>query len=352
MSHGTHEEHGATIAAIRRVSQKIEKEVAILADLQGPKIRVDKLEKPLKLQKGQRWFIGSPKHSHLYKENFIPTIYENLVDDCHDGAKILFDDGLIQTKAIKKREHAYEIEIITGGTLKSKKGINLPDCDVSAPSFTKKDRADLFFGLENEVDYIALSFLRRKSDLLQVKSLLHELKKNLPIIVKIEKAQAIENLDEILELADAVMVARGDMGVEIGNHLVPSIQKVIINKCNSFHIPVITATQMLESMTEGPTPTRAEASDVANAVWDGTDAVMLSGETAAGKYPVESVEMMDKIIKEAEKTPKERPASGMWTSPTSMLPSWPRQASSQKNRSRICLVYNGERKFLPQYIRI
>ena len=307
MSHGPHQEHETRISAIRRASQKVGREVAILIDLQGPKIRTDKLDKPLDLVEGQRWFIGSTKYKDLYKERFIPTVYENLVDDCHNGAKILFDDGMIQANAIQRKENAYEIEIIVGGVLKSQKGINLPDCEVSAPSFTEKDRADLFFGLKNEVDYISLSFLRRKSDVLQVKSLLHKLKKNLPVIVKIEKSQAIENLDEILELADAVMVARGDMGVEIGNHLVPSIQKVIINKCNSSHIPVITATQMLESMTECPTPTRAEASDVANAIWDGTDAVMLSGETAVGKYPIQTVKMMDKIIREAEKTPKDRP---------------------------------------------
>lgn len=310
MSHGTYEGHQQVIKNIREASQETGYEVAILADLQGPKIRVDKLPTPLKLESGSEWVIGSSKVCNLYpeyKDKYIPTIYENLVSDCHDGARILFDDGLIIAEAVTRDRDVYKIKVKVGGLLKSNKGINLPDCDVSAPAFTDKDKEDLMFALKEGADYVALSFVRKKEDILTVKHLLHSLKVNIPIISKIEKPQAVDNLDEILSVTDMIMVARGDMGVEVGNHLVPAIQKKIINKCNYLGIPVITATQMLESMTENPTPTRAEASDVANAIWDGTDAVMLSGETASGKYPVETVRMMDNIVIEAERTPKERP---------------------------------------------
>ncbi|MCK6594695.1 MAG: pyruvate kinase [Bacteriovoracaceae bacterium] len=310
MSHGTYEGHHQVIQNIREASRQTGYEVAILADLQGPKIRVDKLPEPLKLEAGSTWVIGATRFKDQYpeyKDCFIPTIYEKLVDDCHDGARILFDDGLIIAESVTRDRDVYKINVKIGGTLKSNKGINLPDCDVSAPAFTDKDRDDLMFALKEGVDYVALSFVRKREDVESVKSLLHSLKVNVPIISKIEKPQAIDNLDEILAVTDMIMVARGDMGVEVGNHLVPSIQKQIIAKCNAKGIPVITATQMLESMTENPTPTRAEASDVANAVWDGTDAVMLSGETASGKYPIETIIMMDKIVQEAERTPKERP---------------------------------------------
>jgi pyruvate kinase len=310
MSHGTHEDHAKVISHIRDVSKEIGQEVAVLLDLQGPKIRVDKLPEPLVLKEGEEWVIGTTDNQDKYpqyKDRYIPTIYKDLVSDCHDGARILFDDGLLSAVSLERDSDVYKIKVLVGGTLKSNKGINLPDCDVSAPAFTEKDRKDLMFGLKQGCDYVALSFVRRKEDILEVKYLMHELKKNVPIISKIEKPQAIDNLPGILEATDVIMVARGDMGVEVGNHLVPAIQKKIITMCNENHIPVITATQMLESMTDNPTPTRAEASDVANAVWDGTDAVMLSGETAAGKYPIKAVEMMGSIIEEAEKTPKERP---------------------------------------------
>lgn len=310
MSHGTHEGHREVIQNIRTASKNLDQEVAILLDLQGPKIRVDKLPTPLLLENGQEWVIGpTAKESAYpqYKGRFIPTIYEKLVDDCHDGARILFDDGKMQARAIKRDGDVYVIEVTVGGELKSNKGINLPDCIVSAPAFTEKDEKDLMFGLGQGIDYVALSFVRRAEDVLQVKEILHKLKMQIPIVSKIEKPQAIENLDEILKVTDVIMVARGDMGVEVGNHLVPSLQKLIITKCNQALKPVITATQMLESMTECPSPTRAEASDVANAIWDGTDAVMLSGETASGKYPVLTVETMSAIVLEAEKTPKERP---------------------------------------------
>lgn len=310
MSHGTHEAHAQMIKNIRTASLNQKQEIAILMDLQGPKIRVDKLPSELILKRGDVWVIGPTKYQAQYPEyqnSYIPTIYEALVDDCHPGARILFDDGLIHARAIERDRDVYKIEILVGGKLKSNKGINLPDCDVSAPSFTDKDEQDLRFGLHQKVDYIALSFVRRGEDVLKVKYLLHKLKSQTPIIAKIEKPQAIDNLEGILKATDVIMVARGDMGVELGNHLVPAVQKKIITLCNKHHVPVITATQMLESMTENPSPTRAEASDVANAIWDGTDAVMLSGETASGKYPLEAVQTMHAIIVEAERTPKERP---------------------------------------------
>ncbi len=309
MSHGTHEGHAQLFRNIRQASKVAGREIGILLDLQGPKIRVDKVERPLIMHEGEEWVIGptDKKEQYQHYKNYIPTIYEKLVDDCHDGARILFDDGNLRAQAIERDGDVYKIKITTGGVLKSNKGINLPDCEVSAPAFTQKDKADLLFGLKQGCDYIALSFVRKKEDILEVKYLLHSLKMNIPIIAKIEKPQALDNIDSILEVTDFIMVARGDMGVELGNHLVPAAQKELIQKCNDKKVPVITATQMLESMTNSPTPTRAEATDVANAIWDGTDAVMLSGETAAGQYPVEAVEMMVKIIEEAEKKPKERP---------------------------------------------
>ncbi len=310
MSHGTHEGHTEVIQNIRQASKKTGYEVAILCDLQGPKIRVDKLPENLELKQDETWVIG-PSHVQndypQYHDCFIPTIYKDLVHDAHVGARILFDDGLLEAQAVEKDGEVLKIKVIIGGVLKSNKGINLPDVKISAPSFTQKDREDLIFGLKQNVDYVALSFVRTAQDILEVKYLLHKLKKNVPIVSKIEKPEAIENIHEIIKVTDCVMIARGDMGVEVGNHLVPGIQKEIINHCNDKGVPVITATQMLESMTNNSRPTRAEANDVANAIWDGTDAVMLSGETASGDYPVEAVKMMDAIILEAEKKPKERP---------------------------------------------
>lgn len=313
MSHSTHEAQGLLIDTVRKAASDVETEVAILLDLQGPKIRVDKLETNLILHENDEWVIGATSLMPLfpeYKDKFIPTVYTNLVSDAHDKATILFDDGLMEAvateKIIDKRGELLKIKIITGGILKSNKGINLPDVKVSAPSLTQKDEEDLVFGLKKNVDFIALSFVREASDILHVKKILHKYKKDIPIISKIEKPEAITNFSEILDVTDLIMIARGDMGVEVGNHLVPGIQKKITKMSNERGVPVITATQMLESMIQNPRPTRAEATDVANAIWDGTDAVMLSGETAAGKYPVEAIKFMSQLIEEAEKTPRER----------------------------------------------
>ncbi len=311
MSHGTYEGHTQLIAGIRKASAMVGLEVAILLDLQGPKIRVDKIPGELELKEGDTWVVGPTKVQQGYPEykgRFIPTIYDHLVNDLEDGVRVLFDDGMIVAKTVEKDRDVYKIKISVGGTLKSHKGINLPDSRVSAPSLTEKDHKDILFGLEQDVDYIALSFVRKKEDVLKLRDFLSEQNRNSPIISKIENPEAIDNIESILDVSDVIMVARGDMGVELGNHLVPAVQKKIISLCNLRGIPVITATQMLESMIEHPTPTRAEASDVANAIWDGTDAVMLSAETASGKYPLEAVKMMGSIITEAEKTPKERPS--------------------------------------------
>lgn len=310
MSHGTHEGHAQSIANVREASRQTGKEVAVLLDLQGPKIRVDKLPAPLELKAGEDWVIGPSNVKDAYPEyanKFIPTIYKDLVKDSQVGAFILFDDGLLEAEAIEKDREVLKIRVKVGGLLKSNKGINLPNVKVSAPSYTDKDHEDLMFGLKQNVDYVALSFVRTADDVRQVKAMLHKMRIEVPIVSKIEKPEAITNIKEIIAISDMIMIARGDMGVEVGNHLVPSIQKDIIKACNEVGRPVITATQMLESMITNARPTRAEASDVANAVWDGTDCVMLSGETASGAYPVEAVEMMDHIVLEAESKPKERP---------------------------------------------
>ncbi|WPU64518.1 pyruvate kinase [Peredibacter starrii] len=310
MSHGTYEAHEQSIKNIREASRNVGKEVAILLDLQGPKIRVDKLPEPLELKDDEVWVIG-PSHVKdqypEYSKNFIPTIYKNLVKDAHVGARILFDDGLLEAEAIEKDREVLKIKVKVGGILKSNKGINLPYVKVSAPSFTEKDREDLMFGLKQGVDYVALSFVRTAEDILEVKALLHSMKVQIPIVSKIEKPEALDNMESIVQVSDMIMIARGDMGVEVGNHLVPAIQKRMIKICNELGKPIITATQMLESMITNSRPTRAEASDVANAIWDGTDVVMLSGETASGKYPIEAIQIMGQIIEEAEKKPTERP---------------------------------------------
>jgi pyruvate kinase len=310
MSHGTYEAHEQSIKNIRQASKNVGQEIAILLDLQGPKIRVDKLPEPLELKDDEVWVIG-PSHVKdeypEYKQCFIPTIYKNLVKDAHVGARILFDDGLLEAEAIEKDREVLKIKMKVGGILKSNKGINLPYVKVSAPSFTEKDREDLLFGLKQGIDYVALSFVRTAEDILEVKALLHQMKIHVPIVSKIEKPEALDNIEEIIKVSDVIMIARGDMGVEVGNHLVPSIQKQMIKLCNSLGKPIITATQMLESMITNSRPTRAEASDVANAIWDGTDVVMLSGETASGKYPLDAIVIMGQIIEEAEKTPTERP---------------------------------------------
>jgi len=298
-SHGTHEDHLQNIKRIRKVSDVIGKPISILMDLQGPKIRIGTFpEGPVTVKPGELFTITTddvPGNQYL-----VSTSYKNLPNDVNPGDNILINDGLIQLKVDKTTDTEVFCEVVIGGVLYDRKGINLPGVIVSEPSMTKKDKDDLAFGLKHGVDYVALSFVREAKDIRDLKEFMGE--KAVPVIAKIEKPEAVENIDEILMETDAIMVARGDLGVEISAQKVPVVQKMLIEKCQKLGLPVITATQMLDSMMVNPVPTRAEASDVANAIFDGSDAVMLSGETAFGKYPAESVEMMASIIREAEKS--------------------------------------------------
>ena len=299
-SHGSYEQHGDVIKLIRSLSRSMNQPVGILLDLQGPKVRTGKLENgtPVELQKDSLFQITT--QDVLGNRDRVATTYKDLPGDVKVGDKILIDDGLIELKVAESSADTVTCKVRIGGILKEKKGINLPGVQVSAPSLTEKDKKDLRFGIQNEVDYVALSFVRRAEDLQDIKSIIARMGSDIPVVAKIEKPEAVDNIDAILETTDAVMVARGDLGVEMQYEKVPTIQKMIIQKAIAANKPVITATQMLESMHQNPIPTRAEASDVANAIMDGTDAVMLSGETASGRYPVESVKMMSKIAAQVE----------------------------------------------------
>jgi len=307
-SHGTHEEHAATLGRVRRVSNRLGKPVAILQDLQGPKIRTGTLAggEAVELQENAEFTITA--REIVGNAHEVSTTYTGLPDDVRPGSRLLLDDGLMELRVEKVDGPDVHTRVVHGGSLKEHKGINLPGVIVNIPSLTDKDRADLAFGVAQEVDYVAISFVRRPEDVANVKRALVEIDpraSKLPIIAKLEKPAALDNLDAIIEIADGVMVARGDLGVELSPQQVPTAQKRIIEAANRHRKIVITATQMLESMIEHPLPTRAEVSDVANAIFDSTDAVMLSGETASGHYPVESVKMMAAIIAEAEGHVKE-----------------------------------------------
>lgn len=321
-SHGVQEEHAATIARVRSVAARLNRPVAILQDLQGPKIRTGSLEggAPVFLTDGHRFVITTRPVTGNGK--MVSTTYADLPKDVKRGDTILLSDGAIELRVTGVVKQDVICEVIHGGSLAEHQGINLPGVAVSAPALTDKDRSDLVFGVEQGVDYIALSFVRRPDDVTEAKELVEETlrklpepcapsprelhpsayaaERTIPVIAKLEKPEAITALDDILRVADGVMVARGDLGVELPLEQVPMIQKDVIAKANERGLPVITATQMLESMVEHPRPTRAEASDVANAILDGTDAVMLSAETAVGKYPVEAVQVMARIACESE----------------------------------------------------
>ena len=306
-SHGTHEEHAENFAMIRGASGKHEKPIAILADLQGPKIRTGALAGggPVMLRAGQQFIITTAKV--LGDSTRVSTTFAPLPREVHRGDRILLSDGLIELRVEQVRDRQVICEVVNGGALGQHKGINLPGLKLRVPALTPKDRADLIFALKHGANYIAVSFVRRPEDVLLAKQLIRRAGKDTPVIAKLEKPQAIENLDAILRAADAVMVARGDLGVEMSPERVPVVQKMIIARARELRRPVITATQMLESMTENPRPTRAEASDVANAIFDGSDAVMLSAETATGNYPIEAVSMMARIVEEAEDSVREFP---------------------------------------------
>ncbi|MGA9227288.1 MAG: pyruvate kinase [Mesobacillus sp.] len=301
-SHGNHEEHGARIKNIRVAAEKTGKKVGILLDTKGPEIRTNDMENgAIELQSGQECII-SMKEVLGTPEKFSVT-YERLIEDVHTGAKILLDDGLIGLEVIStdKANNEIKTKVMNSGTLKNKKGVNVPGVSVQLPGITEKDAQDILFGIEQGVDFIAASFVRRAKDVLEIRQLLEENNgSHIQIIPKIENQEGVDNINEILEVSDGLMVARGDLGVEIPAEEVPLVQKDLIKKCNALGKPVITATQMLDSMQRNPRPTRAEASDVANAIFDGTDAIMLSGETAAGQYPVEAVQTMHNIASRAE----------------------------------------------------
>ena len=297
-SHSNPKELSVFIDLIRMVEEETENPVAILADLGGPKIRLAAIPEDIPVKTGEKIILTSDI-SYTGSEK-IPAGYPELAEDVKPGNKILIDDGLIQLEVISVTPPDIECVVLNNGILKSRKGINLPGVKISIPTLTEKDLNDLKFLLTQSIDFIALSFVRSAEDIKELKNIIHNAGRNIPVIAKIEKPEAVDNLEEILEATDAVMVARGDLGVEMPTEQLPVIQKHIISECNKKDIPVITATQMLDSMIINPRPTRAEASDVANAVFDGTDAVMLSGETSVGKYPVESVKTMDKIVRIAE----------------------------------------------------
>ena len=304
-SHGTHEEKLALIQMIRKVSREERKPLCILGDLQGPKIRTSKLKDhvPVLLKAGARLTI-TPRDVPG-SATLVGTTFKTLAENVEQGSRILLSDGLIELRVHEVIGNDVVCEIINGGMLGENKGINLPGIPVRVPSLTEKDTEDLEFALKNGVDAIAVSFVRTAEDVRLVRNRVSAYGGETWIIAKLEKPQAIEHLDSILQAADGIMVARGDLGVEVPPEKVPAIQKHIIKRAAEYSKPVITATQMLESMIENPRPTRAEVSDVANAVYDGTDAVMLSGESAVGKYPVETVSMMARIVSEAERHIKE-----------------------------------------------
>ncbi|MBP2002536.1 pyruvate kinase [Paenibacillus shirakamiensis] len=305
-SHGDFEEHGNRIKNIRQASEELGKSVAILLDTKGPEIRTGKLKvEPIELEQDD--FVTLTTEEILGDKDRISITYQDLPSDVEPGSTILIDDGLIGLTVIEVQGTEIKCRIVNGGTIKSKKGVNVPGVNISLPGITEKDANDIIFGIEQGVDFIAASFVRKASDVLEIRELLEKHNATyIQIISKIENQQGVDNLDAILEVSDGLMVARGDLGVEIPAEDVPLVQKIMIEKGNRVGKPVITATQMLDSMQRNPRPTRAEASDVANAIFDGTDAIMLSGETAAGKYPVESVLTMSRIAEKAESALKYR----------------------------------------------
>ncbi|WP_129727811.1 MULTISPECIES: pyruvate kinase [Bacillaceae] len=301
-SHGSHEEHAARITNIREAAKQTGKTIAILLDTKGPEIRTHDFENgQAELKTGQEVIISMEQV--LGTAEKFSVSYTGLYDDVDTGSRILIDDGLIELEVIGKANGEIRTKVLNSGLVKNKKGVNVPNVSIKLPGITEKDVQDILFGVEQGVDFIAASFVRKASDVLEIRELLAEKgAKHIQIIPKIENQEGIDNIDAILEVSNGLMVARGDLGVEIPPEEVPLVQKSLINKCNLQGKPVITATQMLDSMQRNPRPTRAEASDVANAIFDGTDAIMLSGETAAGQYPVESVKMMATIATRVERS--------------------------------------------------
>jgi pyruvate kinase len=299
-SHGKHEEHFDVIQSLRKLSVEMKAPVTILQDLQGPKVRVGLFEKgSIELKAKEKVIVTI--EDVLGRDGLIPSDFKELCKACSPGNQILIDDGLIELKVLKVGEKSLEAEVVYGGILKNRKGMNLPGVNLPVEAMTQKDKIDLQFGLKNNVDYVALSFVRQGKDIRQLRELIEQAGSSAKIVAKIEMLEALDNLEEIVRLSDVVMVARGDLAVEIGQSRLPQSQKRIIALCNQLGKPVITATQMLDSMVENPRPTRAEITDVANAVLDGSDALMLSAESASGKFPFKAIRTMHEIILEVEK---------------------------------------------------
>jgi len=310
MSHGTHDEHAGQLDRLRQASEATGKSVTVFADLQGPKIRLGTFAGPVTLKNGQRFTITTDDvQGDVTRAS---TTLKSLTDDVRPGDAILIDDGNLTLKAVEVTATDVVCEVIAGGPVSDHKGINLPGVPVSVPALSDKDADDLRWALGQAVDLVALSFVRSAHDIVPVHAIMDEVGKRLPVIAKIEKPQAVHALDEVVDAFDAVMVARGDLGVEMPFEDVPLVQKRIITTARTWAKPVIVATQMLDSMIDSPRPTRAEASDVANAVMDGADAVMLSGETSVGQYPVESVQAMDRIVRAIEAEGTDRIAKIEW----------------------------------------
>ena len=298
-SHGTHEDHKQVKEYIREIGREKDYHVGILQDLQGPKIRIGLMKDGgVEINDGDELIITTEEVEGDNRR--VSTVYTEIVNDVKSGDTILIDDGNIELKTVSVSKNEVVTEVVHGGMLKSRKGINLPDTEVSAPSLSDKDLQDLEFGLSLDLDWVALSFVRKADDIRQLKKIIEKSGKETKVVAKIEKPEALRNIDEIIQETDAIMVARGDLGVEIPMHEVPLWQKKIVERCNEAAKPVIIATQMMESMIENPRPTRAETNDVANAVMDGADALMLSAESAAGKFPVEAVQKMSETIMAVE----------------------------------------------------
>ncbi|BBF42043.1 pyruvate kinase [Lachnospiraceae bacterium KM106-2] len=299
-SHGTHESHGKTMDTIKKVREELGLPIAILLDTKGPEIRTKLLEndEKVELEAGQTFTLTI--EDIIGNKEKVAVTYEDLTKDVVPGNTILIDDGLIELTVKEVTETDVVCEVINGGSLSNRKGVNIPSVNINLPAITEKDKEDIIFGINQGVDFIAASFVRSADAVSEIRKILKDSNSDIAIISKIENEEGINNLDSIIEASDGIMVARGDLGVEVPAECVPTLQKQIIQKCNDAYKPVITATQMLDSMIRNPRPTRAEVTDVANAIYDGTDAIMLSGETAMGKYPIEAVKMMANIAMETE----------------------------------------------------
>ncbi|WP_457634644.1 pyruvate kinase [Persephonella sp.] len=298
-SHGDYQTHSQNMDRIRKVSKQLGREVAVLQDLSGPKIRIGDVKEPFYLHYEDRiWIV---KDQVVGDKEKISLNHPEIIDKLKEGDRIYISDGMIRLKVIKKTKEGVLTTVIVGGMISSRKGVNFPSVKIDIPALTEKDREDIKFGIKIGVDIIALSFVKSADEVISTKKFIKQAKGDAPVFAKIEKHEAIDDIDNIIKVSDGIMVARGDLGVEIDMEKVPVLQKMIISKCNNAGKPVITATQMLTSMLTSPRPTRAEVSDIANAVLDGTDAVMLSDETAVGKYPVEAVKVMKRTIQETEK---------------------------------------------------